>query len=241
MRLRALALAGLSTVLLTACSSTIDGAASPAGAVAADPGSTAPTGSASDAPTGPELYEAAVDALEQAGSVRIAGSMTMDGEHADLDLRVSGDDVAGSMTVRGFPVQLVVVGGAFYMQAPEEMWTAQGVPPVMAASLASTWVLVPGGSEEFADFTIAGFVDEMRTPDATIDEEVGDSRLDGQPVYELHDSDGAVMLVAAVGPPYPLQFTHTGAEAGVVRLSEFGTVAPIDPPADYLDLEDFGG
>jgi hypothetical protein len=233
MRIRALALAGLTTVLLTACSSTIDGSASPYSA----PSDTVESSEV----TGPELEQEAIDALEQAGSVRIAGSMTMDGEQADVDLRLSGDDVAGSMTVQGFTVQLLVVDGAFYMRAPEEMWTSQGLPPVMAASLASTWVLVPGGSDEFADFSLAGFVDEMRAPGATIDEEVGDSQLDGQPVYELHDSEGAVMLVAAVGPPYPLQVTHTGAEAGVMRLSEFGTIAPIDPPADYLDLEDFGG
>ncbi|WP_029434168.1 hypothetical protein [Blastococcus sp. URHD0036] len=241
MRLRALALAGLSTVLLTACGSTIDGSASPAGTLGAGPGPSAPADAASDAPTGPELNEAAIDALEQAGSVRIAGSMTMDGEQAEMDLRLSGDDVAGSMTVQGFTVQLLVVGGAFYMQAPEEMWTSQGVPPVMAAGLAGTWVLVPGGEQEFADFSIAGMVEEMRSPGATIEEEVGDSELDGQPVHELRDSEGAVMLVAAVGPPYPLQFSKTGAEAGVVRLSEFGTVAPIDPPADFLDLEDLGG
>lgn len=233
MRVRTLALAGLSTVLLAACGTTVlDGQASPAAA---------PTSEHSSDPTGPELSDAAIDALEQAGSVRIAGSMTMDGEQADVDLRLSGDDVAGSMTMQGSTVQLVVVGGAFYMQAPEEMWTSQGLPPAIAASLAGTWVLVPGGSDEFADFSLAGFVDEMRRPDATIDEEVGDSRLDGQPVYELHDSDGAVMLVAAVGPPYPLQVTQTGAEAGVMRLSEFGTVAPIVPPADYLDLGDLGG
>lgn len=233
MRLRALALAGLSALLLTACSTTIEGSASPAGPVSGVPGTAAPSG--------PELSGAAVEALAQAGSVRIAGSMTVDGAPTDLDLRLRGDDAAGSMTLQGFTVQMLVVDGALYMQAPEEMWTAQGVPSFMAVELGSTWVLVPAGAQDFADFSFAGMVAELRSPDATIEDEVIATELDGQPVWEMRDSDGTVVLVAAVGEPYPLQMTNTGPEAGVMRFSEFGGVAPIEPPADYLDLEDFGG
>ncbi|RBY79953.1 hypothetical protein [Blastococcus sp. TF02A-26] len=244
MRLRALALTGLSTVLLTACSSTIEGSASPAvvppGAV--ESGGAGSSGAGSSDRSGPELEELAISALEEAGSVRVAGSMTVDGEQGEVDLRLRGEDVAGTMTVLGSSVEIVVVDGLVYMRASADFWIESGAPAAIARGLADTWVMAPAGTgDEFGDLTVAGLVDEMRSPGATTDEEVGEAQLDGEPVWELTNSDGDVMLVAAEGTPYPLQITSTGAEPGVMRLSEFGTVAPIEPPADYVDLEDLGG
>jgi hypothetical protein len=244
MRLRALALAGLSTVLITACSSTIEGAASPASSAEGSTGTAEPTrGSGeSDDPTGPELEEAAISALEDADAVRVVGTITTDGEQAEVDLRLRGSDVAGTMTVLGASVEIIVVDGAVYMRASADFWIRSGAPAGIAATLAGTWVTAPAESADgFEDLTVAGLVEEMRSPGATTEEEVSTSELDGAPVWELRNSEGDVMLVAAQGKPYPLQITSTGAEPGVMRLSEFGTVAPIEPPADPVALEDLGG
>ena len=244
MRLRALALAGLSTVLLTACSATIDGAASPAASVPGGAGTAEPTrnGGESDDPTGPELEELAISALEEADAVRVTGTMTTDGEQAEVDLRLRGSDVAGTMTVLGSPVEIVVLDGLVYMRASADFWIASGAPADIAATLAGSWVRAPAETGDgFEELTVAGLVEEMRSPGATTDEEVSSTELDGQPVWELSNSDGDVLLVAAEGTPYPLQITSTGLEPGIMRLSEFGTVAPIEAPEDYLDLEDLGG
>jgi hypothetical protein len=243
MRLRALALAGLTTVLLTACSSTIEGVASPAGSVPGSTGTAEParSGEAGDL-TGPELQEAAISALEDADAVRVEGTITTDGEQADVDLRLRGSDVAGTMTVLGAEVEIIAADGSVYMRADADFWVLSGAPAGIAATLADRWVSTPAeAGNAFGDLTVAGLVEEMRDPGATIEDEVSTAELDGEPVWELTDSGGDVMLVAAEGAPYPLQITSTGAEPGILRLSEFGTVAPIEPPADHVDLEDLGG
>ncbi|RBY79954.1 hypothetical protein [Blastococcus sp. TF02A-26] len=234
MRLRTLARTGLAAVLVTACSSTIEGPAGPADApVVAEE-------TVSSNLTGPELEEAAIDALSWADAVHLTDTTT-DGEPGEFDLRLHGGDVSGSFSLQGHTLQVVLVDGAFYMQAPQELWASRGFPPVTAESLAGSMVLVPDGAEEFAGLTLAAFVEALRASDVTYDDEVTATELDGEPVWELTDSEGGAMLVAAVGQPYPLQITSTGAAAGVMRLSEIGTVAPIEPPAAFLDLADLGG
>ncbi len=126
-----------------------------------------------------------------------------------------------------------------------ERWTASGPRWTCGSgspTFADTWVLVPTeAGDGMEDLSVDGLVAEMRSPDTTTEDEVTAAELDGRPVWELHDSEGAVLLVAAEGEPYPLQVTRTGVDGGVLRLSEFGTVAPIVPPADHLDLSDLGG
>ncbi|WP_409330353.1 hypothetical protein [Trujillonella humicola] len=234
MRVRALALAGLSALLLSACGATVvDGQASPAARVS----SAAPA--AAELP-GPELADAAADALEAAGSVRVQGSMGMHGSKADLDMRLQGGDVDASMVVDGQSMRILMSRGTLYLQAAASFWEQQGLPDPLIDAMAGTWVRTPPdpllGAEEM---TLAVLAAEIRSPTgATIAEEVTTGELDGKPVWLVASSDGSVLAIAAEGTPYPLE-TSTPV-MGSVRLSAFGGVEPIVPPADFLDLGDLG-
>ena len=236
MHVRALALTGITALLLTACGGDDDSAGD---------SSTPPAPASSSATaeqSGPELAEAAIDALEQADAVRIQGTVTTDDGRVDVDLRMRGDDVSGAMALGGQEVQLVVVDGEVFMQAVAEFWAAQGAPPQVADRLDGVWVAVPaetaGGLQ---DLTVAGLVDELRSDDASVEEDVVAAELDGEPVWEIRFSDGSSALIAAEGEPYPLQMTNSGDEPGELRLSEFGAIAPIEAPEGAVDPSDLGG
>ncbi len=240
MRIRALALAGLTALLLTACGGDSDSSDGGSGGSVSD---VAASQAAADR-SGPQIVGAAADALEQADAFRMQGSMVIEPGPAEVDLHVQGSDLVGSFVFGGQTVRIIALDGAVYMQAPASFWTDQGAPAAMASRLGGTWVMSPAEEgSEFAEFSVASVAEELRSPSdgATVAEEAVATSLDGLPVWEIRDSVGSVMHVAAEGEPYPLQITKTGAEAGVMRLSEFGTVAPIEPPADFLDLSDLAG
>jgi hypothetical protein len=231
MRVRAVVVTCLSAVVLTACG----------GGSSDDTSSAASSSAAASAEqkSGPELAAAAADALEQAGSVRITGSVPMDEGVSDIDLQLQGADVAGTMALGDQSVQLIITGGSMYMQASTDFWAAQGMPASMASSFAGTWVLAPADAVGgFSDFSLAGFVTELRTPtDGAYADEVTSGELDGQPVWLVTQAGGSVLKVAAKGTPYPLEGSLNGQ---TMTLSDFGKTQPIQAPAEYLDLSDLG-
>ncbi|SEP00063.1 hypothetical protein [Trujillonella endophytica] len=236
MRVRALALAlaGAAALTLTAC-----------GDDSADDGSFTPLSSSPTAgvQSGPELITAAADALAQAGSVRLQGTVPVGEGTTDVDLQLIGEDAAGSLTVAGATVQVVVVGGDAYVQADAAFWAAQELPPAAVAQLEGVWVLAPAeGGAALGVLTLARVVTEFRRPAEGADgAEVTTGNLEGQPVWEVRSADGAVMRIASEGTPYPLELERTGLQAGIMRLSEFGVVPPIQAPAEFLDLSSLAG
>jgi hypothetical protein len=72
MRIPQLTVAAAAALLLTACG-----------------------GSPLDGKTGPEVAAAAADALEEAGSVHVSGTVEQNGEEGDIDLHLQGEDALG--------------------------------------------------------------------------------------------------------------------------------------------------
>ena len=99
---------------------------------------------------GTEVAELAADALEEAGSVRLTGSMTQDGEETEIDMQLQGDDAAGTITVQGTEIELISVGGDVYLKATEELLASFGAAPEETADFEGRWIQIP--SEESADF-----------------------------------------------------------------------------------------
>jgi hypothetical protein len=66
-------------------------------------------------------------------------------------------------------------------------------------------------------------------------------RFAGEPVWQLTDTDGSAVMVAAEGTPYPLellreaQVDERGGSMDVV-LGGFGVALPIVAPTDFIDL-----
>lgn len=192
--------------------------------------------------TGPEVADAAAAALEEAGAVHVTGTVEQDGEEAEVDLQLQGEDASGTLTLAGAEVQLLAVGGDVYMQAAPEFWASFGMPEQMAAQFDGRWVTVPGAAAaDFADFSLAGFVDQLRNPDNEVEEEVRSDEVDGTDVVVVEQENGSELFVADEDPSYPLQITESGDSNSVLTFSDFGEEEDISAPSDAIDLMEMMG
>ncbi|MGY2127985.1 hypothetical protein [Blastococcus sp. SYSU DS0617] len=188
--------------------------------------------------TGSEVAEMAADALEESGAVRMSGTMTTDGEEGEVDLQLQGDDAAGSISIGGVEIELISVGGDVYMKAAPEFWASFGMPEEAAAEFEGQWVAVPGdAAADFAEFSLAGIADELRSPDGEIQDETRTDELDGEDVVIVEQEDGSSLTVADDDPPYPLQMSGGGDSEGTVTFSDHGEEQDISAPDDVMDLE----
>jgi hypothetical protein len=220
MRIPQLAAASAAALLLTACG-----------------------GSPLDGKSGPEAVDAAADALEAAGSVHVQGTAGQDGEEGEIDMHFQGADGIGSLTFGGLELQLLTVDGEVYLQAPAEFWASFGMPEDAAAAFVDQWVIIPAeAAGEFADFSLDGFVQDLRDPEKPVEDEVSAGELDGEDVVIVEQEDGSTLSVADSDESYPLQMKNQGDSTGTLTFSRFGEKEDITAPEDALDLaEAMGG
>jgi hypothetical protein len=215
MRIRSLTVAAGAALLLTGCGS-----------------------SPLDGKTGPEVAAAAADALDEAGSVHMAGTVDQGGQQGDVDLHLQGEDATGSITLGGFELQLVNVDGAAYVQGPPEFWSAFGIPAEDAGVFEGQWVVVPAdAAAAFAEFSLTGIVDNLRNPASGIKDDVRSAEVDGTDVVVVEQEDGSTLSVADDDPSYPVELTREGDSTGSLTFSRYGEEETIEAPADALELE----
>ena len=213
------AVAGSAALLLTACG-----------------------GSPLDGKTGTEVAEAAAKALEEAGSVQVAGTIENGGEEGDIDLFLSGENASGTLTFGGVDVELIQVDGAAYMQAPAEFWTSFGMPEEATSMFEGQWVIVPAdAASEFEEFSLDGFLDQLRNPESPIQDDVEEGEVDGKEVVIVKQEDGSELSVANDDDAYPLEITQKGDTKGTLTFSRFGDDEEITAPDDALDLTELMG
>jgi hypothetical protein len=216
---RASATAAVAALLLTACG-----------------------GSPLDGKTGPEVAAAAADALEEAGSVQVSGTIEQDGEEGEVDLFLQGEDATGTLTMGGVDVELLSVGGQVYLQAPPEFWGGFGMPEEFAAQFDGKWVVVPAeGASEFEDFSLQGFIDQLRNPESSVKDDVTTGEVDGTDVVVVEQEDGSRLSVADDDDAYPLEISNEGDSPGTLTFSRFGEEEDITAPDDALDLNELAG
>ncbi len=192
--------------------------------------------------TGQEVVELAADALEEAGSVRLSGTMVEDGEETEIDLRLEGDDAMGGITVDGVEVQLISVDGAIYLEATEDVVSSFGLPAAIAAEVEGKWLQMPAAAaEDFDDFTLAGFLEELRSPGGDVKEETRSDEVDGESVVLVEQEDGSTLVVKDADPAYPLEMRAGGDAKGTLTFSDHGKKQDITAPSDVIDLEELVG
>ena|SRR5438270_2186093 len=226
MRIRSLAVAGLTAVLLTAC------------------GGGGDSGNGEAAKKGPQVASDAANALEQSGAAHLTGTITEQGQSGAVDLHLQGSDVSGSIALGGQQVQLVSTGGKIYAQAPAAFWTTFGAPASVAGQLDGQWVIVPAqAASSFGTFTLKGLADQLRKPTGgSYQDPVGADTLNGQKVVVVTQTDGSTLDVASTGTPYPLKAENKGtASPGTLNLGDFGKKTTITAPANALDLSQVAG
>ncbi|SDT48755.1 hypothetical protein [Actinoplanes derwentensis] len=191
-----------------------------------------------------EILTKAKDALKKAGSYRMKGSATESGTTMNLDFRISGTDLQGTLSLgESADIELLSVGGQQYMKPSEGFWTMLGMgaqAKTMTEKLAGKWVLVPTTDESLTGIFGAANVDEVLKPTGTLAKGEA-TEIAGTPVITLTDSGDAEnqMFVATKGEPYPVKLgTATG---DGVAFSDFGaSFTDIKAPAEgeYIKKED---
>jgi hypothetical protein len=202
---------------------------------------TACGGSPLDDKTGPQVVEAAADALEKAGSVHVTGETAQEGGEGSIDLHLQGDDAIGSITMGGSELQLLSVGGVVYLQGGSDFWESAGLPEEATGLLDGEWVIVPADSaSDFEQFSFADIVDGLRNPESDIQEEVGSDEVDGKEVVVVEQEDGSRLSVSDEEPTYPLRLEDE-TDSSTLTLSRFGEKEDITEPDDALDLAELAG
>lgn len=192
--------------------------------------------------TGGEVAELAADALEEAGSVRLTGSMTQDGEETEIDMQLQGDDAAGTITVQGTEIELISVGGDVYLKATEELLASFGAAPEETADFEGRWIQIPSEeSADFEDFTRDSFIEQLRDPEDEIEDETSSEEKDGDSVIVVEQADGSTLTVADDDPPYPLELSGPAGEEGTITFSNHGDEEDISAPDDVISDEELQG
>ena len=103
-------------------------------------------------------------------------------------------------------------------------------------------MVVPGdAASEFEEFSLAGFVTELRDPESPVKDDVESGEVDGEDVVIVEQEDGSQLSVADDEDSYPLQITNKGDSPGTLTFSRFGEEEDITAPADALDLNELVG
>ena len=191
---------------------------------------------------GTEVAELAADALEEAGSVRLTGSMTQDGEEAEIDMHLQGDDATGTITFQGTEIELISVDGDVYLKATEELLSSFGAPAEATADFEGRWIQIPAEeAADFEDFTLDSFIDQLRNPEDEIKDETSSEEKDGESVVVVEQEDGSTLTVADDDPPYPLELTGGDDQEGTVTFSNHGDEEDISAPDDVITEEELQG
>ena len=196
-----------------------------------------------DDKTGPEVAAAGADALEAAGSFHLSGTISRDGQESEVDLQLQGEDALGTLSLEGTEIQLLNVGGEVYVQAAPEFWSSFGIPAEAAQQADGQWVIVPAeAAAGFQEFTVAGFVEELRNPDEEIKNEVTTTEVDGDDAVVVELEDGSTLTVLNDDPAYPVELTNDeGSSSGKVTISRIGEEADITAPSAPVDLAELVG
>jgi hypothetical protein len=241
---RVIAAAGLAVALLSACSQTTTGSASPgdggAGVAQAD------NGVAALAPK--EILTKAQAALTKASSVHIVGSGRSEGQELALDLKIKGKvGAAGKLTLPvGGPggsagklqVEIIIIGQTAYLKGDRALWAGVVGSSTAADKLAGKWLKTSVGNEKVKPLldiaNPAELAKELIKPEDNL-AKGQQKQIRGIDTVGVIDkgSTGSTVYVATKGEPVPVQIVETGANSAVIDFQDYGK--PVDvapPPAD---------
>jgi hypothetical protein len=190
-----------------------------------------------------EIVRAASDAINQASSVHVAGSIVSSGAPLSLDLHlVSGRGGRGRMSESGLSFQIVAVGKTVYIQGTRTFWQHFG-GATAARVLSGRWLKAPA-SGQFASIAQLTNMQQLMT-DLLASHgnliKAGVTTVQGQKAVAVSDKTrGGTLYVAATGHPYPIEIKKQGSRGGQSVFDRFNQQVPLTPPADAIDLSQLG-
>ncbi|SFB90987.1 hypothetical protein [Streptomyces aidingensis] len=205
------------------------------------------------------IEERALDAAQEAVTVRLSGSVVADGRSFRLDMRLGPDGGVGEVSTEGMTFELLRVGEQLFIKADEAFWeyrqgegeeTDPEIDP--AERLEGKYVKV--APEDPAYQQLSGFTDKNALLAGLLvmegERETGErGEIGGRKTIQVLADGGAggVLEVSLTGEPYPLRLAR-GGDAGEVQMGDWGEEFTLRAPkeeqiVDYGDkvLPDTGG
>jgi hypothetical protein len=226
------AVAVSSTLLLAACGGSLQESS---GAAASAPTKAAARGNGVEKLDATQILAKAQAASVAAKSVHVAGKA---GTTA-IDLSMGATASDSSVGINGQNVEVLWVGGAYYLKADAAAWTALGnaaAARLLAGKYAKLTPAMAAAYKTFTDMAVF-FSSSFKSTGKVTKGEV--TTVDGQRAVTLKDTaDGSLLYIALDGPPYPIKSENKGAQAGVVTFTGWNQSKSVASPAaaDVVDL-----
>jgi hypothetical protein len=189
-----------------------------------------------------EILAIAVDAVETAESVNLAGAAESDGETFEIDLSYAGEDAGGTVQIGEGEITLLKRGSEMWFKADQAFWeSALGEQGAAVDELVGGRWIIGTDVEQFADLTdltSKSFIsDEVLEPDSDIT--VGETtEVDGEECVLLVSDDGELCVGLEDGRP--LQITSGENDASVDFSYDEVEIEPAPAEDDTVDLAELG-
>lgn len=199
------------------------------------------------------IVAAATKAGEQAGSLRMSGSIADNGRRVALNMIFErGVGYAGTMAVDSMNLAIVSVGGQVYFKYAKSEWItllmkdgfSRAEAEQMARTVGGRWIKMSAAENRQMSqyFGLDALLGKMESSHGVLKRE-SDSTVNGQRAIVVTDTTkGGSLYVAANGAPYPLMLTKTKSSgAGSIMFSDYGASVHIEAPANPLSLGSTAG
>jgi hypothetical protein len=186
------------------------------------------------------------DAMGEVSSLRMAGTLTQEGQSIDVDLAMAeSGNCEGTMSVEDQgSFELIVTDGNGFIKPDEQFWQSQGGPQADALieTVGDKWVAVTGDMAQAAaacdwdQFT--SDLDDEENNDIT--EVTGSDEVDGEETvtvsFESDDGKPGVAHVLADDPHYVVRIEVD--EQADLTFSDFDEPVEPEAPTETIDLAD---
>ena len=205
--------------------------------------SSSSNGLASKSPT--EIVAAAKTAAVSAASVHIAGSIVNEGKPISLDMEILANKGGkGQITLEGFEIRLIQVGGAVYINASTAFYK-HVAGSAAAQLLQGKWLKASVSSTSFA--SLASLTNIGKLIDSTLGSHGklasdGTKTINGQKAVGVSDtSRGGTLYVAATGTPYPLEIVKGGSGGGKITFDRWNQSVTLSAPTGAININQLQG
>jgi hypothetical protein len=207
--------------------------------------SSQPSGEAAKPAT--QIVEDAMKAARAASSVHMAGQVAESGKQIGVDLSfVRGKGTTGTFTLRGTPVQLVLVGKQAYLRAGPAFWRQFKGGTRAAQLLAGRWLKFAADNGQLGSLAAVAndktLFDQLASEHGKLENQ-GATTYKSQSVVAIHDTGkpGSTLYVAASGTPYPVALVKTkGRTGGTITFDKWNEPVKLTAPKGALDLSQLG-
>lgn len=182
----------------------------------------------------------ALDTLRQQDGVHVTGTS---GPLTEMDVMSEADNLRGALTLKGTPLEVALVDGTVYLNAPQSFWEGFGAPPDQAAKFDGEWINAGQNAQAvqgISNLSITGLATALEQVDGGTDKVTSDYDESTMQVTLNSAGGGALVIVGATKLPVSVMNGDTGTTASDISLS-YDDVQPVEAPDASTPQELLGG